>query len=235
MSLNLLNTIVPFVPRRFPSLVGQMLIGLMLMSQMLVGLLAVPRRAAAEDWLTWPSTYTHHPYSGQRVDQFALSEQPLSQQRSDFTRSGFRHFRSTLQAGQSADNMHIVEQWGRPVVPYEQWRFPFRPFGVPYDAWGPQAPYGIINGSFGWNGPGPGQGRPGYGTSAGPFTQPGEIPADVPPYPNWPNPSQPWGNGMGGQSGQPSRGFPLTPTYGNEPWFDGTYPSAPPLDSRGGW
>ena len=163
-----------------------------------------PTWLTASDWLTWPSTYTHSPLTGQRVDQYAEAASPLAPQRSDFSRSGYRHYRSTLQAGQSADNMHIVEQWGRPVVPYEQWRFPFRPYAVPYAAWGPQPPYGIFNGNWGFGGPGyggPGYGGPGYG-----------------------------GPGYGGRppSSAPS-GFPLTPSYGNEPWYDGSYPTAPPL------
>ncbi len=41
---------------------------------------------------------------------------PLAQRDPTFQRSGYRHYRSTLQGGNSADNMHIVEQWGAPVV-----------------------------------------------------------------------------------------------------------------------
>ena len=226
--------------------------------------------------MTWPSTYTHEPMSGQRVDQFAVVEQPVAPHREDFTRSGFRHYRSTLQAGQSADNMHIVEQWGRPVIPYEQWRFPFRPYAVPYDAWGPQAPYGITNGFFGFGvgagvgagaqspnwgmqgygpqaygpqGYGPqaygpqGYGPQGYGPQGyGPQVYggqgygppgtvlPGTPPPMVPPH-GYPPHSYPpyWGPSTGGPHFPPSRGFPLTPTYQNEPWYDGTYPSAPPF------
>ncbi len=191
-----------------------------------------PSLGQADDWLTWPSTYTHEPITGQRVDQFAVAEQPLAPYREDFTRSGFRHFRSTLQAGQSADNMHIVEQWGRPVVPYEQWRFPFRPYAVPYDAWGPQAPYGITNGFFGFGfGGGSGIGSPtmgaqGYGAQGYGGQGYGGQGYGGQGY---------GGQGYGGQGYRvpqplpPLRGFPLTPTYGNEPWYDGTYPAAPPL------
>ncbi len=107
-----------------------------------------PASAQASDWMTWPSTYTHDPVEGKRVDQYALPVEPRAQLRTDFQRSGMRHYRSSLQAGQSSDNIHIVEQWGRQVIPYEQWRFPYRPYGVPYGAWGPQAPYGIINSQF---------------------------------------------------------------------------------------
>ncbi len=170
----------------------------------------------ADDWMMWPSTYTHDPQFGRRVDQYAIHEQPLAPYREDFSRSGFRHFRSTLQAGQSADNMHIVEQWGRQIVPYEQWRFPFRPYGVPYDAWGPQTPYGIVNSTFGFGGIGYPAAGSNYGGNGNPH--PGST------FPSYNNPAFQVPNG--------SRGFPLTPTYNNEPWYDGTYPSAPPLNQR---
>lgn len=188
----------------------------------------------ADDWMTWASTYTHSPENGQRVDQYAVAEQPLAPFREDFSRSGYRNFRSTLQAGQSADNVHVVEQWGRPVIPYEQWRFPFRPYAVPYNAWGPQAPYGITNGSFqanlggnpGGNGvagsgvsPNGGYGAAGYGSGGyGGMGQSG---------------SGQWGGGQNNAYGpNASRGFPLTPTYNHEPWYDGNYPTAPPLNAR---
>ncbi len=201
----------------------------------------------ADDWMTWESSYTHSPQTGQRVDQYAQGEQPISPYRQDFSRSGYRHFRSTLQAGQSADNMHIVEQWGQPVVPYEQWRFPFRPYAVPYDAWGPQAPYGITNGSFqfgvgggNWGGYAGGQppSRPGNGGGYGG----GRYDAPGHPGPGYPGqqPSGPggWGGypsggqGPSGYAPNGSRGFPLTPTYNNEPWYDGGYPTVPPLGER---
>ncbi len=180
--------------------------------------------------MTWSSTYTHDPYSGQRVDQYALPVEPAAPFREDFQRSGFRHTRSTLQAGQSADNLHIVEQWGRAIVPYEEWRFPYRPYSVPYDAWGPQAPYGIINGNFGG-----GFGRPFVPHSGSPYagsgmsTPPGHVgPGFGPAF----GPGAAYGYGPGAGFGHVGpNGFPLQPQYQNQPWFDGTYPSAPPLDA----
>ena len=172
------------------------------------GVKGLVAKEPATDWMTWPSTYTHDPVRGMPVDQYALPAEPVSPARTDFQRSGFRHYRSTLQAGQSADNMHIVEQWGRPVEPYEQWRFPFRPYGVPYDAWGPPTPYGIINGNWNWGGL-----PPGYG---GVPSSPG------PPFPGYPS---------GPMLPPASNGFPLVPPYQPAPWFDGTYPAAPPLTS----
>ncbi len=167
------------------------------------------------DWLTWRSTYTHDPVHGMRVDQYAIPSEPVAPARQDFQRSGFRHYRSTLQAGQSADNLHVVEQWGRPVEPYEQWRFPFRPYGVPYDAWGPPTPYGIINGGWGYGAGLPYGPTPSYGPAP-----PTTGPVPMPPYPG--GPSLPPGS---------SSGFPLIPPYQPAPWFDGNYPMAPPLRS----
>ena len=220
-------------------------------------LAALATGSRADDWMTWASSYTHSPQTGERVDQYAQTEQPISPYRQDFTRSGYRHFRSTLQAGQSADNIHIVEQWGQPIVPYEQWRFPFRPYAVPYDAWGPQAPYGIMNGLFqsgqggaNWHGhagrhtppgyeggyggdhrlPGhPGQAGAGHpaGSTAGPASRPGH-PADAGNWGGYPS----GGHGPRANAPYGSRGFPLTPTYDNEPWYDGAYPTVPPLNER---
>jgi hypothetical protein len=189
--------------------------------------------ASAGDWMTWRSSYTHDGH-GRRVDQHSMPVQPVGPSRSDLVRSGFRHYRSTLQAGQSQDSYHVTEEWGRPVVPYEQWRFPFRPFGVPYDSWGPPTPYGLfLGGPFGFPFPafpqgghgngGPGMGGPGMG---GPGMG----------GPGWGGPG--WGGpGMGGPGwgGGPwsggNFGFPLQPDYRFQPWFDGTYPEAAPLDN----
>lgn len=107
--------------------------------------------------------------SGERVAQYTPIGPYYYYQRADFTRSGFRHYRSTIQAGGSADNLHIVEEWGKPVVPYEQWRFPYRPYGSPYPAWGP--PFGGLNGGGGgyypYGGFGPGGGFGGGGLGGG--------------------------------------------------------------------
>ncbi len=214
----------------------------------------------ADDWMTWPSTYTHEPVHGQRVDQYAQPVQPIAQRDPSFQRSGYRNYRSTLQGAYSADNMHIVEQWGAPVVPYEQWRFPFRPYGTPYDAWGPQAPYGVFNGNINANlgqlgnypphgyqappGSAPYTGQPQSGQPNTTMGYPG-YPQPGSPYPGYPNPGYPnsgYPNPGSGNSNQgfpvpsnvpnPSNGFPLSPQYQNQPWFDGTYPLAPPLDNR---
>ncbi len=215
---------------------------------------------AGEEWMTWPSTYTHST-TGERVDQYAEPEPALATVRTDFQRSGMRHYRSSLQAGLSSDNLHIVEQWGQQVQPYEQWRFPYRPYGVPYNQWGPQAPYGIINGQFGGGfrpgypypgypgggypggNPGPvGNGNAGGGQAGGNWQGPGQRPAPgmrpgygygpQPGFGQYPSFGNPYAGYPYGPYGYPpggTNGFPLTPPYTGQPWFDGNYPEAPPL------
>ncbi|GAB5405266.1 MAG: hypothetical protein Aurels2KO_34970 [Aureliella sp.] len=229
----------------------------------------------AGEWMTWPSTYTHDS-TGQRVDQFAEPKPALATVRTDFQRSGMRHYRSSLQAGLSSDNLHIVERWGRQVQPYEQWRFPYRPYGVPYNQWGPQAPYGIINGQFGGGfRPGIGYPYPGYplggipgqgnaggqggqagggqggngqagnnqggGQGSGNRPAPGMYPGygygPQPGFGRYPNAGNPYAGYPYPPGGYPpnlyppggSNGFPLTPPYTGQPWFNGDYPEAPPL------
>jgi hypothetical protein len=109
--------------------------------------LAVSAGAArAADWITAPSYFTHSPQTGQRVAQYSPIGPVYVPQRPDYAQSGYRHTRSSLQAGNSIDHMHLVEEWGRPVRPYGEWRYPYRPYSVPYDAWGP--PFGGFGGPF---------------------------------------------------------------------------------------
>jgi len=105
----------------------------------LAGLCTAPLVAA--DWITAPSYYTHDPRTGNRVPQYAPIGPFYTQPRGDFVRSGFRHSRSSIQVGTSADHYHVTEEWGRPVRPYGEWRFPYRPFSVPYPLWGPEFAY----------------------------------------------------------------------------------------------
>ena len=191
--------------------------------------------ASGGDWITWRSTYTHDRLTGQRVDQHTPAVDPIAPDQGNLVRSGYRHYRSTIQAGQSADNLHIVNEWGRPVVPYEHWRFPYRPYGAPYPAWGPPTPnvlgnfssnYGPLYGAppqgsaspygngaqAGWSGGM--QGAPGSYSSGSQGGYPGYYP----------------GGQAGSNYGYP--GFPLVPPYQPAPWYDGMYPSAPPLDNQ---
>ena len=133
------------------------------------------------DWTTLPSTFSHDD-SGQRVDQFVAPVVPETAERPDYVRSGFRHTRSSLQAGFGADHYHVTEEWGQPMRPYGEWRYPNRPFSVPYSQWGPQLPQ-VVAGVFPWQA-GPWNGNGGRG--------PGQIgPGNPGPNPNQPNPNQP--------------------------------------------
>lgn len=137
------------------------------------GALALPAAAPAADWLAEPSYYTHDPQSGQRVQQYEEVGPFYIVERPDYLKSGYRDYRSSLQVGGSADHLHVVEEWGRPVRPYDEWRFPFRPYSVPYDLWGPPmwgggfGPFGGIGvGGVGGVGAVGGGGQPGnvYGS-----------------------------------------------------------------------
>lgn len=167
--------------------------------------------AVASDWLTAPSFYTHDPYTGMRTNQYNSPPPAVVAQGGNYQASGYRHFRSTLQYGPSADNYHRVEQWGPPVRPYEEWRFPYRPYSVPYDQWGaPLAGLNIGNAVPWYQGPG------------------------IPPqnYPVGPNPNNPPNSGMGpfpgvGQPWQPNVPYPSGPgqAYPAPPYADGYYPN----------
>ena len=102
--------------------------------------------ASAGDWFFMPSSYSHSPATGQRVRQFAPTPPVIVYERPDYTRSGFRQTRSSINVGGSSDNYHVVEQYGQQIRPYGEWLYPYRPYGVPYDAWGP--PFGGVNGDY---------------------------------------------------------------------------------------
>ena len=176
-------------------------------------LTALANVATAADWLTAPSYYTHDPSTGERVTQFAEIGPYYYYHRPDFQRSSYRQFRSTIQAGNSADNMHIVEEYGNPVRPYEEWRFPYRPYSVPYDQWGP--PFGGLGGA----------GYGGYGYGGGPFV--GYPFGGFPPNgPIGPGPVGPVGPGPGGGGFGPGFGGGYRgPQNFAQPWLDGYYPT----------
>ncbi len=190
-------------------------------------------KPVTSDWTTMPSTYTHDS-TGQRVDQYAQTVEPQSMERVDFVRSGYRHTRSTLQAGFSADHYHQTETWGQPVRPYGEWRYPNRPYSVPYGQWGPQLPQVVVGGNQ-WNaflpyglGPNANPGVPNNG--AGNFgPQPGNMGGNMngPGSPPWWGQSQSgfglrWGQGNGNEFGVGPRNtlpagqdeyYPAAPTY----------------------
>jgi hypothetical protein len=158
--------------------------------------------ALGADWLTAPSYYTHDWTSGERVAQYSEIGPYYYYARPDYLKSGYRQYRSTIELGNSADNLHIVEQWGAPVRPYEEWQFPYRPYSVPYGAWGP--PYGGLGGG---GGAGAGAGNP-YGGIGG-YPYGGGIGG--------------FGGGVGGFGGF-GGGVIVPPTNTAQPWLDGHYP-----------
>ena len=155
---------------------------------------------SASDWITAPSYYTHDPTSGERVTQYSPIGPFYTYSQRNFVRSGFRHTRSSLQVGTSADHYTTTERWGQPIQPYGEWRHPYRPYSVPYDQWGPQFyggyPYRRFSSGF----------RPGYG---GGFPGGGVVPP-----------------GPGGLRRQTNPGpNPLQPGYsGRQQLLDGRYP-----------
>ena len=164
--------------------------------------LAVTAQAWAADWITEPSFFTHD-QSGQRVTQYTPIGPFYVVQTPGYLKSGYHHTRSSLQVGSSVDHYHQVEEWGRPVRPYDEWRFPNRPYSVPYEVWGP--PYAGLGYGFGRNY----FGYPGYlhgGPPGGGF--PGYLPG-IPPF-----------NGFGNGPLQPNVPYP-----GYRPWFDDRYPA----------
>lgn len=131
--------------------------------------LVVADPAMANDWLLAPSYYSHDPQTGQRAVQYSQPQPAFVYENPTYMKSGYHHRRSTIRTGDgSLDQLHVVEEWGRPVRPYGEWERPFRPYSVPYQLWGP--PYGglgPIYQNFPYQGPYPtplpGQGGPGPG------------------------------------------------------------------------
>ena len=206
------------------------------------GLVLLAAQVGAGEWITVPSYFTHDPQNGQSVQQHTPIGPIFVQPRGDYQKSGYRHTRSSIQAGGRSDNLHIVEEWGRPVRPYGEWRFPYRPNAVPYDLWGPP-----IVGPPGYGYARPhAQYRRGHGPHVnhhtGRFDQNSNPGYGSPSYgnPNYGNPS--YGNPS---YGNPSYGNPSygnlghgNPSYGNpgraesheQPRGDGRIT---PYDSRG--
>ncbi|MEW4453902.1 hypothetical protein AB1L30_14605 [Bremerella sp. JC817] len=103
--------------------------------------------ATANDWLLAPSFYSHDPETGQRAVQYTQPQPAYVQENPSYLKSGYHHRRSTIRGFDgSLDQLHIVEEWGRPVRPYGEWERPYRPYSVPYQLWG--QPYGGLGPVF---------------------------------------------------------------------------------------
>jgi len=137
-----------------------------------LGMVALMASAAlAGDWVRAQSYYSHDPQTGERVQQYAPVGPFYTQAQGNYLRSGYHHTRSSIQVGTSADNYHVVEEYGAPVRPYGEWRFPYRPYSVPgYLSTPPLRGRGFGGGFYGGGGfgpGGPGGGFPGGGIPAG--------------------------------------------------------------------
>ncbi|MBM3998269.1 MAG: hypothetical protein FJ297_01795 [Planctomycetes bacterium] len=98
----------------------------------------------ADEWAAARSTYTHDPRTGQRVYRYSPIGPVYAFPDRNVVQSGYRHIQSVIEAGGTADYLHVVEEWGRnPVRPYGEWQYPFRPYSVPYGLWGPPVMYGM--------------------------------------------------------------------------------------------
>jgi len=106
----------------------------------IAALLLVPvgTAAAADSWVFQPGAFSHDPLSGQRVDQYAPKAPSLVPIDPTYVQSGYRHIRSAIRAGGSADRLHVVQTWGlgAAIRPYGEWQRPFRAGATPYGPWG---------------------------------------------------------------------------------------------------
>lgn len=102
-----------------------------------------------------------------------------------YMQSGYRHYRSSIRVGGSADHVHVVQTWGlgELIRPYGEWLYPFRAGATPFGPWGnPQGPWTTPFGS--WINP--------YGLGQLPnppwFFPPYPVPYPVPYAPGMPGP-----------------------------------------------
>jgi hypothetical protein len=151
----------------------------------------IASRVEASSWIFRRSSFSHDPASGERVVQFAPKSVSYARSDGTYQQSAYRHHRSTVRAGGSADRIHIVETWGagETIRPYGEWQRPFREGATPYGPWG--NPYGPWTTPFGsWSNP-YGLGRLPYPYwhywPHGPY-QPVPPPPGIAPYAQAPGP-----------------------------------------------
>jgi len=172
-----------------------------------LALLCTAGAARADSWLFRPSTYSHDPLTGRRVNQYRPEEPAYVWLDPTYMRSGYRHIRMSFRGpGGSFDHTHIVQTWGAGewIRPYGEWQFPFRAGATPYGPWGnPQGPwtlpyeswynpYGLWN-PYRWAYPVPYAPRGRRPGGAGPH-HPGPTPYGPAPH----SPFGPGGHGRGG-------------------------------------
>ena len=142
-----------------------------------------------ESWIFRPSRFSHTPDTAERVVQYQPPPPALVPTDPTYQESGYRHKRSGLAVRGSFDYRHVVETWGagESIRPYGEWLYPFRPGATPFGPWGnPQGPWTLPFQS--WQNPYGSWNR--YGYPYGMVPIPVWPPAQVPPAPQWPHPTE---------------------------------------------
>jgi hypothetical protein len=154
---------------------------------------------AGASWIFGAGLYTHDRATGERVVQFERPAPAFVPTDPTYQQSGYRHKRSSLRVGGSADYQHLVETWGEGenIRPYGEWLYPYRAGATPYGPWGnPQGPWTLpfdswVNPYGSWN-------RYGYPYATPPYPAPYVYPPGGGAYPGgYPGP-YPGGHPGGG-------------------------------------
>ena len=201
---------------------------ILIVSALVLATFAAEGRAG---WIFIPSKYSHDPFTGRRVNQYAPKRPAYANADPNYMRSGYSHKRVTLRgADGSVDRLHLVETWGagESIRPYGEWQFPYRAGATPYGPWGnPSGPWTSPFGSWGnpyglgklphppWPhysgypyrgggyGPGYGPGGPGHGGGPHPSPHGGGHAPGGPGHGGGPHPSP---HGGGHAPGGPAHG-----------------------------
>ena len=201
---------------------------------------ALANSAWAGSWMFEPSTYSHDPQTGERVEQYVAKPPVYGPSDPTYEQSAYIHKRTALRGvGGSVERRHYVETWGAgdAIRPYGEWQRPFRAGATPYGPWGNAngpwtTPFDSWNNPYGlgklptppwspWSPLYPGAGYPGDGYPGGNYPGGG-----YPPHGGGPI-AVPYG-GQGVPMGQPGAGAPAGPGG-----MHGQGPAAPHAGQQG--